>query len=359
MTQAYSEMSLDTSASQPLISVIVLNYNGAHWLERCLMSLRAQTIFAHLEVIVADNASPDKSDVLAADLMRGWPNGRIIQHGENLGYCAGNNRAAVHAHGRYLFFLNNDTWLEVDCLAKLLKSVEHMSAQAAAPQILAYENTEPDTPIASGFDCFGLASYAFPGRKDREVFIAGGCSYLINRDLFQKIGGFDEYFYMYADECDLSWRVWIAGGRIISAAEAYLHHRGGANVNPAGLENVVELRTSDSKRYYANRNGLLVVLKNSQHILLLTILMQLLLLAAEAMASLVLVRRWSFVHRAYFGALADCWRMRAHILKERQRIKSLRQRSDWWMLRFFRLKPGRMEELRLVRRFGKLSVNQG
>ncbi|HEY5909413.1 MAG TPA: glycosyltransferase, partial [Verrucomicrobiae bacterium] len=90
----------------------MLNYNGARWLERCLKSLRNQSIFDQLEILVADNASPDNSASLAADLMSGWPNGRVIQHGMNLGFCVGNNRAAERASGEYVFFLNNDTWLE-------------------------------------------------------------------------------------------------------------------------------------------------------------------------------------------------------------------------------------------------------
>lgn len=341
------------------MTVIVLNYNGKRWLERCLGSLAQQTIFNQVEVIVADNASPDKSDLLAESLMSGWSNGRVIQHGENLGYCEGNNRAALQAQGTYLFFLNNDTWLEPDCLEKLLTGVEQLKADAAAPQILAYDGNEPDTPIARGFDCFGLASYGWPSNLSREIFIAGGCSYLIRRDLFLTLGGFDSSFYMYADECDLSWRVWTTGHRVVSIANARLHHRGAANVNPAGEGAVVELRTSDTKRYYANRNGLLVILKSAKNLLLVLVFFQLLLLAAEALVGWILIRRWSFVRQAYIRAVLDCFKMRPYIYSERNRLKPLRKRSDWWMLRFFRIKPGRMEELRMVARLGRPKVSGG
>src|SRR5262245_60733399 len=106
--------------ASPAISIVILNYNGAKWLDRCLESIRQQTIFERIEVIVADNASSDGSDQLAQKLLEGWPNGRFIANGGNLGYCAGNNRGAAAATGKYLFFLNNDTWLEADCLEKLL-----------------------------------------------------------------------------------------------------------------------------------------------------------------------------------------------------------------------------------------------
>src|SRR4051812_45302447 len=108
----------------PVISVLVLNYNGAHWLPRCLESLRRQTIFDQIEIIVADNQSPDNSSHIAQELTKDWPNARFIQNAANLGFAEGNNRAAAVATSKYLFLLNNDTWLEPDCLAKLVEGIQ-------------------------------------------------------------------------------------------------------------------------------------------------------------------------------------------------------------------------------------------
>ena len=114
MTQTDGGRAARAAASQPLISVIILNYNGAKWLERCLASVRQQTILGQIEIIVADNRSSDGSDLLAENLVRDWPNGRCLQNGSNLGFCEGNNRGAKVARGRFLFFLNNAAWLEPD-----------------------------------------------------------------------------------------------------------------------------------------------------------------------------------------------------------------------------------------------------
>src|SRR5438093_327865 len=119
---------MDSSSSSPALSVIVLNYNGARWIERCLGSVEKQTIFPQIEVIVADNRSQDGSDEIAARMLANWPNGIFVQHGANLGFCEGNNRAAEFARGEYLFFLNNDTWLEPGCLEKLLAGARSMNA---------------------------------------------------------------------------------------------------------------------------------------------------------------------------------------------------------------------------------------
>jgi GT2 family glycosyltransferase len=335
-----------------LVSVIVLNYNGARWLERCLNSLRGQTIAAQIEVIVADNVSTDGSERLAQQLLEGWPGARFIQHGHNLGYCEGNNRAADAATGEYLLFLNNDTWLEPNCLEVLLAEVRRARAAAAGPLILNYEDDSFQSLGAFGFDIFGLASTRAAAGQTREVLMPEGCAYLVRRDLFQQLGGFDREFFMFADEFDLSWRVWVSGQRAIAVPSARLHHRGAAQVNPAGGAAAVEFRTSDTKRFYANRNSLLALLKSARHILLLLVPMQLCLLAVEALVALVLVRRWAFVRRAYLGAVADCWRLRGHVFAERKRIRQFRRRGDLFMLRFLRLRLNRWDELQRVRRQG-------
>jgi GT2 family glycosyltransferase len=335
-----------------LISVIVLNYNGARWLERCLNSLRAQTIFDQIEVVVADNASCDGSDALGKRIIESWPTGVFLQHGKNLGYCEGNNRAAEAAHGQYLLFLNNDTWLEPRCLEQLMAEVNRSSAGAAAPLALNYEDDTFQSLGAFGFDVFGLASTRAEAAQTREVLMPEGCAYLIRRDLFHELGCFDNEFFMFSDELDLSWRVWISGQKAVGVPSARLHHRGAAQVNPAGGGATVEFRTSDTKRFYANRNNLLVLLKNARFLLLLMVPLQLGMLVLETVAALVLVRRWGFVRRAYWDAVADCWRLRGHIRAERRRIRQFRRRGDLWMLRFLRCRLNRWDEIQRVRRFG-------
>lgn len=339
------------SVSTPPISVIILNYQGALWIERCLDSLRRQTISPEIEVIVADNRSADGSDKLAERLVQSWPNARFIQHGENLGYCEGNNRAAQIARGVYLFFLNNDAWLEPDCLANLLSEVRHERASAATPLVLNYSDDTVQPIWGAGFDIFGSPSFVTRCEGNRELFMPPGCCFLVDRELFERVGGFDKTLFMFADELDLSWRIWIAGGRAVAVSNARLHHHLAANVNPEGGR-MSEVRTSDTKRFYTNRNVLLVLLKNSQHVLLFLVPLQLALWSAEAFVSLLLVRRWSFIRKAYWAALKDCWRLREHVLTERRRMRQFRRRSDFWMLRFLRWRFNRWDELRRVLRFG-------
>jgi GT2 family glycosyltransferase len=343
---------VNPSPSNCLVSVIVLNYNGARWLEPCLESLRAQTIFGQIEIILADNLSSDGSDQLGKRIVEAWPRGVFLQHGQNLGYCAGNNRAAETARGQYLLFLNNDTRLEPSCLERLLAEVQRTGAGAAGPLALNYEDDTFQSLGAFGFDLFGLSSTRAFAADTREVLMPEGCAYLIQRELFHELGRFDPEFFMFADEFDLSWRVWISGHKAVAVPSARLHHRRAAHANPAGGGAAVEFRTSDTTRFYANRNGLLVLLKNARLLLLLLVPLQLGLFLLESLAALALVRRWSFVRRAYWEAVADSWRLRRHILAERRRIRQFRRRGDLWMLRFLRWRFNRWYELQRLRQFG-------
>jgi len=337
---------------KPDVSVVILNYNGAVWIQRCLNSLAEQSIFDRIEVIVADNHSSDGSDQMAEAQLAAWSNGRFVQNGQNLGYCEGNNRGAAVAGGEYLFFLNNDTWLEPACLETLLDEVRRMGAAAATPQILDYDSDQFQSMGADGFDVFGLASPRRPRPHTSEILMPEGCSYLIRRDLFFQIGQFDPEIFMYGDEMDLSWRVWFAGHAAIAVPAARLHHRSAANVNPAGGAKMVEHRTSDSKRYFSSRNSLMLILKNAQHLLLFLALAQIVLTAVESLVVALAIRRWSFAKRNGWDALRDTWRLRQHIVQARRNNRKFRRRGDWFMIRFLRWRMNRWDEVTRVRKQG-------
>jgi GT2 family glycosyltransferase len=344
-------------AVQPKISVIILNYNGRVWLPRCFESLERQTIFQDLEVILTDNHSSDGSDALAAAWLAKLGKGCVVQNGVNLFYCGANNNGAAVARGEFLLFLNNDTWLEPDCLEKLYAETVSAGADCAAPAVFDYDDDTFQSGGDVGLDLFGLPTLRSPARRTQETFAAPGCSLLVKTELFRKIGGFPPELLIYADETDLSWRVWIAGGKVVAVPNARLHHRGAAVVNPEGKTKTVESRTSEAKRFLANRNGILLLLKNSQHILLLLLIPHLLLLLAEAGVSLVLTRRWSYIRKSYLSAIIEAFRMRAHVCEWRRRIRGFRKYGDFWMLHFLRLRPSRWGEVERLFKFGPPKVD--
>lgn len=341
---------------RPSVSVIVLNYNSEKWLPKCFESLKVQTICDQIEVILADNASNDSSLTVAREWLKSLPDATLIHNGGNLGFCEGNNIPARFARGEYILFLNPDAWLEPDCVEKLLAETRRTGAAAVTPWVQNYADNSHQDYGFCGFDIFGLPVGAPPPRGPQEVFVASGCCLFISQAAFLAVDGFDREFFMYSDEVDLSWRIWISGKKIVGVPEARVHHRGAAAVNPAGGTRTVEFRTSDMKRFMTNRNSLMTLLKNGQHLLLLLVPLQLMLLLAETLVTCVLVRRLSFFEATFWKALQDCWRLRHHIRRERNLIAGIRKRGDFWMLRFWRVRLNRWFEIKRLFQFGNPQV---
>jgi GT2 family glycosyltransferase len=342
---------MNVTPPTPAVSVVILNWNAASWIPRCLESLRRQTIFSRLEIIFADNASSDDSEKIARAGLAGWPNGKFLQNGGNFGFAGGCNRGAAAVAGKYLFFLNPDVWLEPNCLEELVASSEQSGATAVAPMILDYADDTVQWWLDDGFDITGwIVNARFD--RNRLISFSGGTFAFIRAEAFRKLGGYDEEFFMYGEEEDLTWKIRISGGSVTTAPNARLHHRGAAGVNSQGGEQITELRTSERKRFYANRNHLLVLLKHSQHILLLTAAAFVGMLFVEGVFWLLLKRRWSLMQVTAIEPVRDCWRLRNHVRAKRRQVQGFRQRGDGWMLRFFCWRLGRAGDLKKLFKFG-------
>ena len=340
------------------ISVVVLNYNGLGWLPRCYESLEKQTVFPQIEVILTDNNSSDDSVKFTNEwLTRSGAKGRVVQNGANLVYCGANNNGAAAATGEFLLFLNNDTWLEPDCLEKLYDETVKAGADCAAPAVLDYDDNTFQSGGLTGIDIFGIVTAGPPVTQTTDTFNSPGCSLFIRTETFRKVGGFPPELLIYVDETDLSCRVWLSGGKVVAVPSSRLHHRGAAVVNPEGNTKTVEMRTTETKRFLTNRNEILFLMKNFQHVLLLLLVTHFMLLFVEALVTLAMIRRWSYIQKSYLSAVADAWRMRGHVREWRQRIRGFRKRGDFWMLRFLRFKPARWWDVEKLFKYGPPKVD--
>ena len=335
-----------------LLTVIILNYNGHRWLERCLESLLCQKSIDKVEVIVADNCSTDGSGYTGQRMAGMFPRAVYIEFEGNLGFCGGNNEAARQANGDHLLFLNNDTWLEAECLERILAEVVGSTECCLAPQVLDYDSNRVQSWGGRGFDIMGFPVPFSTPPKTGALFSCYGCAFVMSASTFWRLGGFDAEFFMYGEEHDLFWRLRLSGGEIRLISGARIHHRGEANANPAGGTRIVERRTTAQVRFLANRNNLLGLLKNAQHVLLITVVINIAYLLLESGFWLLISRNWIFVREAYFWSIVDLWKRRAHILSERRRIRKIRQRSDWWFLRFFTWRLNRWSEYRRTLKLG-------
>jgi GT2 family glycosyltransferase len=333
--------------ANPLISVVVVNYNCRIWLERFFPSLQQQTIFEKVEIIIVDNTSTDGSAETCRQQMAAWPNGVFLPTGGNYGFGGGSNRGAKIARGKYLFFINPDVWLEADCLEQLWAQAEAGAVRMACPLVLDYDSDAVQTTGSLGFDLFGNVVAAKPEDKSTRRFSVG-TFFFTARATFEKLGGFDEEFFLYNEEMDLSWRAWLAGVPVTLLPSARIHHQAASAGN-----RTVENRTGEKRRFFANRNQLLTILKNAHGPLLLLAFTQILLIATEALVGAIAARQLSFVRWALLKPLADCWRLRQHIVGQRRLNQARRRRGDWWLFRqFFRLSIGRWDDAKRLLQFG-------
>lgn len=343
---------METTVAQDIwVTVQIVCHNDGKWLPRCLESLKQQTIFDRIEIILADNASQDGTDRLAEELIQGWSNARLLRTGGDNGFCVAHNRAADLARGQYLYLFSTDTWLEPDCLEQLYMACERTCADGAGALMLEYQDNSIQAKGSHGFDIFGNPVSPARHREPQPMFCIAGF-YFIRRESYFRLGRLDERFFMYGEELDLSWRIWLSGGLLIPVMSARVHHRGAAGVNPAGDVRTLENRTSVQKRFLANRNNLLIIAKNCQHLLLLLLPLCGLLMLMEAMVTMLMTRRVAVARETCWRALTSFISMQKHVREERKRIKSYRERSDFWMLRFLKLGFGRSHELRAILRKG-------
>jgi len=340
------------------ISLIILNYNGAQWLDRCLESICGQTVVARLEVIITDNGSTDGSREICERYASRLPALRFINNGRNLWYCEANNIGAAAANSPLLFILNNDLWLEPDCVEQVLQAAaENPDASELVARVVDYDSDAFQGFGLQGVDWLGVGIGSTDHSVPREQFCGYGCAFVIRKDWFFKVGAYPPEFLIYGDELDLGWRVLAAGGKVLTVPAARVHHRGAAVANPAGGTKHVELRTNEMKRFLSVRNGLLLLMKNGQHVLLLILIPHLLMLGVEALFFLASTRNWTFVRNSYGRGILDAFRMLPHVRVWRKQIKGFRRRGDFWMMRYLSWQPARLGELRQIFTLGLPKVD--
>jgi len=251
------------SSTHPLVSVVIPHYGGTDILGDCLTSLN-KCSYPNLEIIVVDNASPDDS---VQFIRANFSEGNLVQSEYNRGFAGGCNFGAQHAKGEYLLILNNDTTHEPDWIDHLIKLMEsNPKISAVQPKILNYDNRDyfDYAGACGGF----MDKYCFPFARGRifnaaekdegqydeaiKIFWASGTAFLTRKDVFNKIGGFDEILFAHMEEIDYHWKSQMLGHEIWVEPASVIYHKG-----------AVTLPVSSPKKTYLNyRNSMILLLTN-------------------------------------------------------------------------------------------------
>jgi N-acetylglucosaminyl-diphospho-decaprenol L-rhamnosyltransferase len=301
------------------ITVIIVNFNSGQRLKRCLEHLGRQT-FRDFDVLVIDNASPDRSLDEGLEAAPDALRLQTIRAQENLGFAAANNVAAREARGEWLAFLNPDAYADTEWLSALI------SASARYPWAEAFGSTQlkaddPATIDGAGDVVhilgipyrghFGWPAEALP--DDGECFAPCAAAAMYRRKTFLDLGGFEERFFCYGEDVDLGFRLRLAGGRCVQVKDACVLHEGSG----------VSGRYSDFTVYHGNRNRIWMTYRNMPAVLYWPFA------PLRLLADLYLCgRAWSVgAGRAYTRAVVDGYAGLPGLASDRRRLQRARKAS--------------------------------
>ncbi|MDD2581162.1 MAG: glycosyltransferase family 2 protein [Desulfuromonadaceae bacterium] len=299
------------------VSVIILTWNGQAYLKECLDSLAAQT-FRGFETILVDNGSSDGS----AEYVRStYPWVRLLELPENAGFAEGNNRGLALAHGVYIVTLNNDTKVDPEFLAELIRVADgNACVGMVAARMRNYYRPERVDAAGLKIGCNGLGynigiGEVDDGRYDSEpLFGPCGGAALYRREMLDEIGFFDPDFFAYYEDVDLAWRARLAGWKALAAPRALVYH----------VHSATGGEMSRFKVYYTQRNKWFVILKNWPAALFWRKLVSILCADLGALCLAVLRGRGTAAVRARIDAL----RSLSRLLQKRREVQGRRKLSD-------------------------------
>ena len=241
----------------PSVSLVIVNYNGKKFLRQCLLTL-LKTNYLNFEVIIVDNASTDGSLEELENYFGSNPNIKLVKNQENVGHSEGCNIGAKLSNGRYLVFLDSDIEFESEnWLLELVKVMENDNTigLAQAKIVLSEDKTLLDC-VCIAIDALGTwaANYGSKGeklKKNFEIMAASSGCCIIRREVFNNSGGFDNDYFIYDDDTDLSLRLRIMGYRILFIPSSEVIHRSGVLRGVSGIG-----------PYYSAKNRLRTAIKN-------------------------------------------------------------------------------------------------
>ena len=247
----------------PKVAVVILNWNGLHFLRQFLPSVLSST-YGNLEIVLGDNASTDESVLFVRN---NYPSVRLILNDQNYGFAEGYNRILEQVEAAYFILLNSDVEVTSNWIEPVIEQMELDERIAAAqPKVLSYTHKNRFEYAGAAGGYIDFLGYPFcrgrlfdrvetdHGQYDdiSEIFWASGAALFIRRDRWFEMKGLDSDFFAHMEEIDLCWRLKNKGYRIICCPSSRVYHLGGGTLNT----------DSPYKTYLNFRNNLVLLQKN-------------------------------------------------------------------------------------------------
>ena len=251
------------------LAVVVVNYNAGEYLPRCVTSVFANAGGLELDVLVIDNDSHDGSHLAA---QRAEPRIRLIENAANLGLSAAWNQGARETDAPWILFLNPDAEIWSGTLAALVKVGDERSDVAVLGPVVRnpdgsiYESGRVVPTVGQAVGHAFLGPFAPSNRftrayhqlgwdrlSEREVDWVSGSCMLIRRDAFERVGRFDEGFWLYGEELDLTTRLREAGWKVLYTPELEIVHEGAVSTGRSRRTHL--MHSASIYRYYAKHRS--------------------------------------------------------------------------------------------------------
>lgn len=312
---------------QPLVNIIIVNWNGEQWLPACFKSLYEQD-YHNFEIIFVDNASKDGS---VSWVKRYYPKTRILVNKINLGFAGANNIGYKAAKGTYVHFLNNDTYVTKTFLTELVRVVEaDPKIGGAQSKILLMDDPTRHDSVGAYLTPTGFLyhfGFAKPDSKKYDkpfiLYTAKGACMLFRKSVLDAVtidgNIFDPDYFAYFEETDMCHRIWLAGYRIVYAYKSVIYHKMGAT--SSSLNNAFI-------QYHSFKNRINSYLKNVGLRALIPLMVMHICLSLGMAWYMVLRgngRLWMAIHKAIWWNIRN-WN---HAMGQRRYIqKRIRRISD-------------------------------
>lgn len=238
------------------VSVIIPNYNGKQYLEKCLESMQNQE-FSDFEVILADNGSDDGS---AAYVKQNYPQVRVIELTENTGFCGAVNAGIRASESEYVILLNNDTAAEKTFVKELVNCMERKQEAFSCQAKMLQMHDRSKIDDAGNYYCaLGWAFAKGKGKPEKEyciekkIFSACAGAAIYRRSILNEIGLFDEEHFAYLEDLDIGYRARLYGYENWFCPKAKVLHVGSGT--SGSRYNLFKVR-------YSSRNNVYLIYKN-------------------------------------------------------------------------------------------------
>ena len=301
------------------VTAIIVNWNDKDVIVECIQSILDQNR-NKIDIIISDNGSKDDS---VEFIRKRFPSIKIIENGKNLGFGSAINRGLGLAKGDYLLFLNSDLKLHSKCVGELAKVLESDSnVGGTIPKILHIDQQNTINSLGVLINYTGIAYPNLLGQKDpgyQEPFeSACGGIFMLKREVYETVGGFDEDLFLYHEDHDLSWRIRLAGWHLKVIPQAVMYHH-------------YKFNKGILKYYSSEKNRLHILLKNME-VKTLALICPALIIVEFSQWFHAAINKWFLLKmKSYFEILI----LLPSILTKRKKQKYLRKVPDKEITRIY------------------------